>query len=476
MAPKKNYTPHQMCLAMEAVRKGDSYSAAAEKYGVPRMTLRNKVTGKSPAVCHMGPPTILSMNEEAILKEWLFAMAERHCPIGKEQLLDSVQLIIKSANRKNPFTNDRPGRKWFDLFLKRHPEISERVSQNLTTSRESVKEEHIVKWFADVEKYLEENNLPEVLKDPTRIFNTDESAFFLNPKPDRVLVKRGEKNIYSTSGNEKENLTVLLTANAAGQLAPPMIVFSYERIPRAIAESIPENWGIGRSENGWMCGSTFYEYVTNILYPWLVQNNTKFPIIFFLDGHASHLTKHLSDFCREKQIEVIALYPNSTHLLQPMDVSVFRPLKLFWRQETRKWKTENLGEQVKKENFAPILKRALESITPDCIKNGFRVGGLFPYGPDLVDFTKLNIQNRASTSKSACDSTKNQAFLSQLEAEIVKIFKRSKLDTFNKCFYLPMSELADVLPTEDLTMYTIWAKYKHLCAVTVSESNTKAEK
>ncbi|CAG4963781.1 unnamed protein product [Parnassius apollo] len=37
-----------------------------------------------------------------------------------------------------------------------------------------------------------------------------------------------------------------------------------------------------------------------------------------------------------------------------------------------------------------------------------------------------------------------------------------------------MSELADVLPTEDLTMYTIWAKYKHLCAVTVSESNTKA--
>ncbi|CAG5008478.1 unnamed protein product [Parnassius apollo] len=38
-----------------------------------------------------------------------------------------------------------------------------------------------------------------------------------------------------------------------------------------------------------------------------------------------------------------------------------------------------------------------------------------------------------------------------------------------------MSELADVLPTEDLTMYTIWAKYKHLCAVTVSESNTKAD-
>lgn len=57
------------------------------------------------------------------------------------------------------------------------------------------------------------------------IYNSDESAFFLNAKPGRVLARKGDKNIYATSGNEKENLTVLLKANAAGDMAPPMIVF-----------------------------------------------------------------------------------------------------------------------------------------------------------------------------------------------------------------------------------------------------------
>lgn len=128
---------------------------------------------------------------------------QKDIAVGKEQLLDIVQLIIKADKRENPFANDRPGSKWYDLFLKRHPEISERVSQNLTTSREAVKEANILEWFSEVAKYIEDSQLSEALRDPSRVFNTDESAFFLNPKPGRVLVKRGDKNIYSTSGNEK---------------------------------------------------------------------------------------------------------------------------------------------------------------------------------------------------------------------------------------------------------------------------------
>ncbi|XP_049886788.1 uncharacterized protein LOC126381335 [Pectinophora gossypiella] len=477
MAPKKCYTPHQMGLAMEAVRRGESCSSAAKKYGVPRMTLRNKVTGKSPATCSMGPSTILSRDEESLLVQWLLAMADRHCPVGKEQLIDSVQHILKTDKRENPFTNDRPGRKWYNLFLNRHPEISERLSQNLTTSRENVNEKQINQWFSEVEKYLQDNQLSEIVKDPSRVFNADETAFFLNPKPGRVLVKKGNKNIYSTSGNEKENLTVLFTTNAAGDIAPPMVVFSYDRIPRDIAESIPSNWGIGRSETGWMCASTFYEYIANIFHPWLLESGIPLPIIFFLDGHASHVTKHLSDFCAQHDIEIVVLYPNSTHLLQPMDVAIFRPLKRFWKQETTKWKTQNLGQQVKKHNFAPILKHAIDLLTADSIKNGFRAGGLFPFGPNLIDFTKLNINNRSVTTRQDEESRfqQNITFLLQLEQEIVKLFTQSKLNTFNKCFYLSATDLETELPKEDLTMYMIWAKYKHLCQVVGHERNVPLE-
>ncbi|KAJ8959569.1 hypothetical protein NQ314_006218 [Rhamnusium bicolor] len=146
--------------------------------------------------------------------------------------------------------------------------------------------------------------------------------FFLQPKGDKVLTKKGAKSVYNVGTNdEKENLTVLVTANAAGELSPPMVVFKYERIPSHIAHSINKSWGIGRSESGWMCGPTFYEYITNIFVPWLVEKKIRRPVLMFIDGHVSHMTLHLSQYCSKNAVELFALCPNSTHLIQPMDVA-----------------------------------------------------------------------------------------------------------------------------------------------------------
>lgn len=59
------------------------------------------------------------------------------------------------------------------------------------------------------------------------VFNADESAIFLSSKPGKVLSKKGEKHVYSSSGDDKKNLMVLLTGNAAGQLAPTMVIYPY---------------------------------------------------------------------------------------------------------------------------------------------------------------------------------------------------------------------------------------------------------
>ncbi|KZC14197.1 hypothetical protein WN55_06628 [Dufourea novaeangliae] len=51
----------------------------------------------------------------------------------------------------------------------------------------------------------------------------------------------------------------------------------------------------------------------------------QFPIIMYMNGHSSHTTLALSDFCITKQIELVSLYPNITHTMQPMDVAMFLP-------------------------------------------------------------------------------------------------------------------------------------------------------
>ncbi|KAF2885884.1 hypothetical protein ILUMI_20292, partial [Ignelater luminosus] len=111
--------------------------------------------------------------------------------------------------------------------------------------------------------------------------------------------------------NKKELLTVLMTFTTSGKICPPLIVFPYVRPPKAVVQSMPETWVLGRSDN----------------------------------GHKSHMTLALSEFCNKDQIILYALPPNTTHILQPADVSVFRLLKEGWKNTIRKWQSnpENIN-------------------------------------------------------------------------------------------------------------------------------------
>lgn len=82
--------------------------------------------------------------------QWIFAMAKAGFLVSLQQLLDSVQHLLKELKRKTPFTDGRPGRSWYSGFTKRNPNVSARTAQNLTQSRAAVSKESLLNWFDEV--------------------------------------------------------------------------------------------------------------------------------------------------------------------------------------------------------------------------------------------------------------------------------------------------------------------------------------
>lgn len=180
MAQKKRellkYSPEDMAAALEDCDRGLPVATSAKKHKVPRITLLYKFRGKIPRKCTMGLKSYLTKEEENVLSQWITQGAG--FPVGKDQLLDSVQQVMVELKRDNPFQNNRPGKSWYKLFLKRNPDISTRTPQNLTSSRASVTQEKIYSWFNEVYEYLKSQNFESILNNPERVFNGDEAAFF----------------------------------------------------------------------------------------------------------------------------------------------------------------------------------------------------------------------------------------------------------------------------------------------------------
>jgi hypothetical protein len=85
--------------------------------------------------------------------------------------------------------------------LKRHPELTYKDAEGISMARGVITEESIRKWFRELEQHLKEQNALDILNDPNRIMNGDETSFCMCPKTGKVLAPRGWKNVYEKKGH-----------------------------------------------------------------------------------------------------------------------------------------------------------------------------------------------------------------------------------------------------------------------------------
>ena len=142
--------------------------------------------------------------------------------------------------------------------------------------------------------------------------------------------------------------------------------------------------------------------MSSIWYPSIVDE-IQFPVILFIDGHSSHINLAVSEFCREKNIILYCFPAHSSHILQPLDVTVFGPLKKLWNSAINDFKAK-FKTSVTKHCFLQVFDPAWKKCTEKRHSiAGFRATGLVPFNPNNVDYRKLlhsNIKSAATSTLS----------------------------------------------------------------------------
>jgi hypothetical protein len=266
---RKLYVCDNVDKAVEAMKGGMSARKAASVWGVPRTTLQNRKKGGFQPVLKTRAANCFDCQGRITVVQLVDRAVSQRDTIQKQFLLDSIHKILMDDQRPNPFVDNRPGKGWFKAFLRRHPNVAERYAEPICRGRAQLTEGCIRGWFADAEQFFESKNCSFILNDPVRQYNGDETGFQLDPRSGKVIAPRNE-NIYSEAGGTKEQLTVLITTRADGEIMPAAIVYPYKRaVPKEIVDNVPDQFVVARSDSGWMTSEIFYEYMANCFIPTL---------------------------------------------------------------------------------------------------------------------------------------------------------------------------------------------------------------
>jgi len=338
------------------------------------LTERTKKAKENVPLNKPGPAPIIPMEIEDDLQSWVLAMQSKGFPVSREMIHikgNEVYRELYGGTR----SIGRLSSGWVNRFMQRHPLLTLRSSQVIKRVRADATEEGLREFFNQLTQIIIEFGVTR-----ERIFNMDETGFAQKSKSKKVIAVKGSKNVWSKSVEASFHLTITACVSASGYVLPPMFIVPGQRLNRDVMDGcdIPQSV-VSVAPKGFMNSKSFLKWIVHF------ENNVpgtiKRPLVLVYDGYGSHYNDEIVEKAIEIGVILLLLPANATHLIQPLDISVFKPFKTVLKREMESFMIDNAVTTFTKKQALQIASIAWTSgiiEKPTNIINGFEASGIYP--------------------------------------------------------------------------------------------------
>lgn len=352
-----------------------------------------------------GAPPALSPEEEQIVVDWVLETARMGQPPSWKRLSIAVkEMLDRSGHTKVFANNNMPSSGWLRAFKKRHPNLSPTKSDEISVP-DTITKEDIKKWFIELQTHLKEEGLdPKLFLQPqngNRIYNSEEVVVMLQGEDrlSKVLTQKGKRNVPKFCSPGRKMITVMTCISASGSYLRPFVVFEGRKIPlqQLLQHVDPSFFDVGFSKRGGIDHELFSVWVEGLI-SYLDFHNVQRPVLLLLDSHTCHINLHTCEIAKEAGLIMHLLPAQANHLMQPVDVGIFKTLKTAYRESVDHFMPTH-GPAINKKHFPLVFVNAWRNaaIKENAI-SGFRDAGLVPLNLEMIDTTKIPARPRPSAA------------------------------------------------------------------------------
>ena len=132
----------------------------------------------------------------------------------------------------------------------------------------------------------------------------------------------------------------------------------------------PPGWHITHAPKHWSTEVTVVQYIHNIIFAYVelvreqIQDDNASALVI-MDNFKGQVTDGIYTLLEENNIFVALLPPNTTDLLQHLDIAVNKPAKNYLWQQFQDWYSKKISEQLEGHDMANVMLEPVDlSLSP----------------------------------------------------------------------------------------------------------------
>jgi hypothetical protein len=366
-------TDERIRLAIESYQYSQfkSIHQVAAIFDINHQTISNRLHSRQPRYEVAKMSRKLTAAEEIALIQWIISMDDRGMAPTLAYIRTMADLLL--ASRGGQPTGENFVRK----LVNRHDELKARFSRRYDYQRAQCEDPALInEWFTRVAKIKVQYGIVD-----DDIYNFDETGFQLSASSTAKVLTRADRRgrpMVAQPGNT-DWVTIIEAVNCQSWALPAKVIFPGKVYLSSWYEcGVPANWKIGVSKKGWTDDDHCFDWLTEIFDPYTRQRAVGQYRLLILDGHSSHVTAAFDQYCRSYSIVVLQMPAYSSHLLQPLDVGCFSPLKSIYSGLVQKKVMAGVNHIDKVDFLELYLQARSLALSTTNIKGGFAGASLHP--------------------------------------------------------------------------------------------------
>lgn len=487
--------------AVELTQQGftlrQAASAVTRKYDVmergisiSHSSVKNYSTpGYEPA--KNGKPSFLPDEFNQRLCEYVLALRSLRFPVFKDQVIGAANFALHGTTYLQSFKHKRLGNNWYyNSFLR---QFSHRLGtsgiQPLEIDRARwATAKNIGRWYEMLADALVEAGVavrnpdydpeaaagttaaePVFITSPDRIVSFDETRV----EADMTHAARGkrERGLFDKHGPVESRRDVLANKGglaatgvggcaADGKALPGLFIFAATSYEQSWTTPSPRSGFLdsegryrmalfGCNKQGGMQDDIGVLYFEGVVAPCFPDRSPARPVVVICDGHSSHLTVDLIEWCRSNHFRIVLRVPHTSHITQGEDVVIFRSFKVDFRKEKVTRLAVNVSQRVHKLRNSDLMScvtPAWESAfsTVNVLK-AFRATGIVPFTrsvlfdlieqersaaalcglTETIDYSRLNVSSfMGGHQEESSDGSSEEG---EEDAEMTRLINKSRI-------------------------------------------------
>ena len=398
------YPEANMQNAINAVQNGTATREAARDWGVPLSTLSTRVRGTRPRGLYQAEvQQKLSIEQEQHLASWIRNQESLGVPVKHAQIRVFATRILQASGSQQTV-----GKRWIQRFIHRHTNIKTKKDKSMDSQRINGASTKIIKeWFQQL-------NLPairDILCEDR--YNMDKIGIIEGMGINGLCVGSAEtKTAIKKHPESRIWTTIIECISADNRVIKPLVIFKGGDVQQQwfpnnskILDSL-RDWQFTTSENGWTSNAISLEWLQTVFIPQTRPKNPKRWRLLIVDGHGSHISDDFIWDCFNNKIYMLFLPAHASHVLQPLDLSIFSPLKSAYRKLIDDYNLTTDSAPIHKRKFIECYALARkEAIIGRNIRAGWKATGLWPVNSKIplknsliLDLPAKKVRTPSSTS------------------------------------------------------------------------------